>query len=151
MASSASIEVDRPSAEVFAYVTDPSRFGEWQHGVVGGHVATEGSPVVGDRCVTTRRIGFAERAVTSEITRIEPPHRWGLVGIDGPIRAEVNVTVQPLNGDRRSKVTIEIAFIGRGLGRLIVPLAVQPQARREMPANMTRLKERLETGDPVSG
>lgn len=32
-----SVEVDRPQEEVFAYVTDPSRFAEWQAGVVGGH------------------------------------------------------------------------------------------------------------------
>jgi uncharacterized protein YndB with AHSA1/START domain len=32
------IEVERPPAEVFSYVTDPSRFGEWQKNVVGGHI-----------------------------------------------------------------------------------------------------------------
>lgn len=151
MAFSTSIEVDRPPAEVFAYVTDPSRFSEWQRGVVGGHVACDGPPAVGDRCITTRRIGLAERAVTSQITLVDPPRSWGLAGIDGPIRAEVNVTVEPLEGDRRSKVTIDIAFAGRGLGRLIVPLAVRPQARKEMPANMQRLKERLERPEAMPG
>jgi uncharacterized protein YndB with AHSA1/START domain len=32
----ATIDVDRPAAEVFAYATDPSRFPEWQEGVVSG-------------------------------------------------------------------------------------------------------------------
>jgi hypothetical protein len=40
VAISASIEEDRPPAEVFTYVTDPSRFSERQKGVVGGHMAT---------------------------------------------------------------------------------------------------------------
>jgi len=31
-----SIEIARPQNDVFAYVTDPSRFAEWQAGVVGG-------------------------------------------------------------------------------------------------------------------
>ena len=44
-------------------------------------------PSVGARCVTTRRIGFVDRPVTSEITRIDPPRRWGIKGVDGPIRA----------------------------------------------------------------
>jgi hypothetical protein len=29
-----SAEIGRPAAEVFAYATDPSRFSEWQKGVV---------------------------------------------------------------------------------------------------------------------
>jgi hypothetical protein len=33
-----SIDVARPQAEAFAYVTHPSRFAEWQAGVVGGHM-----------------------------------------------------------------------------------------------------------------
>ena len=31
-------EVERPAAEVFAYATDPTRFSEWQKGVVDGHM-----------------------------------------------------------------------------------------------------------------
>ncbi|MGH9090711.1 MAG: SRPBCC family protein [Acidimicrobiales bacterium] len=146
MSISTSIEVERPQAEVFAYVTDPSRFGEWQDGVVSGHMANYGPPSVGDLCVSTRRIGFAQRSVTSEVTHIEPPRTWGVRGIDGPIRAEVNVTVEALESEQRSRVTIEIDFSGHGIGHVLVPLLVQPQARKEMPANVKRLKGRLETG-----
>lgn len=32
------IEIARPPEEIFSYVTDPSRFSEWQKGVVGGHM-----------------------------------------------------------------------------------------------------------------
>lgn len=31
-----SIDIARPQDEVFAYVTDPSTFSQWQAGVVGG-------------------------------------------------------------------------------------------------------------------
>jgi hypothetical protein len=34
----ATTEVDRPAAEVFAYATDPTRFSQWQKGVVEGHL-----------------------------------------------------------------------------------------------------------------
>jgi hypothetical protein len=64
-------------------------------------------------------------------------------GIDGPIRAAVDVTVQPL-GDERSRVTIAVDFAGHGIGKLLVPLVVRREARQEMPANVARLKERLE-------
>jgi uncharacterized protein YndB with AHSA1/START domain len=137
-------EVDRPVDEVFAYVTDPTRFVEWQQGVVNGHMAGDGPHGVGDRCLTTRRIGGAERAVTSEITHIDPPRAWGVRAIDGPIRAIVNVTVSPLVEGRRSRVTIALDFTGHGIGKLLVPLLVRPGARKEMPANLERLKQRLE-------
>lgn len=138
-----SIEVDRSAEEVFAYATDPSRFSEWQKGVVSGQMDSAGAPRVGDHCVTTRRIGFADRPDTSELVRFDPPHRWGVRGVDGPIRAVVEVTVEP-RSDNRAYLTIDVDFEGHGIGRLLVPLAVRPQARREMPANMATLKQRLE-------
>jgi uncharacterized protein YndB with AHSA1/START domain len=74
------IEVNRPAEDVFAYVTDPARFAEWQQGVVSGHMHGEGPHVAGDRCITTRKIGGAERSVISEITDIDPPKTWGFGG-----------------------------------------------------------------------
>ena len=88
-------------------------------------------PRVGDHCVTTRRIGFADRPATSELIRFEPPHRWGVRGVDGPIRARVDVTVEP-RSDTRALITIAVDFEGHGIGRLLVPLVVRREARREM-------------------
>ena len=72
-----SADIDRPAAEVFAYATDPARFSEWQKGVVDGHMDGPASgtqpPDVGARCVTTRRIGGANRPSTSELVHIDPP------------------------------------------------------------------------------
>ena len=138
-----SIEVARPPEEVFAYVTDPARFAEWQHNVIDGRVDGNGEPSVGDKCVTTRRIGLAKRPVTSEITKMDPPRAWAVRGIDGPIRAAVDVAVEALGGDERSRVTIEIDFEGRGIGKVLVPLLVRREAEKEMPENLQKLKERL--------
>jgi uncharacterized protein YndB with AHSA1/START domain len=142
----ATAEVGRPPNAVFSYVTDPARFGEWQKNVVSGHMEGNGPISVGAKCMTKRRIGFAERPVTSEVTHIDPPRTWGVRGVDGPIRAIVNVTVEPLDQNQRSRVTIELDFEGHGIGKLIVPLAVRREARNEMPENLRMLKERLEAG-----
>ena len=82
--------------------------------------------------------------MTSEITKLDPPTSWAVHGIDGPIRATVDVTVEPLNETSRSRVTITLDFEGHGIGKLLVPLIVRRQARGEMPANVERLKQRLE-------
>lgn len=139
-----SIEIARPQDDVFAYVTDPSRFAEWQAGVEGGSTEGGTSPHVGAKCRTTRRVGGTARQVTSEITKIDPPTSWGIHGIDGPVRAIVDVTVEPLNGNGQSRVTIEFDFEGHGIGKLLVPLVVRRQARSEMLANCRKLKQRLE-------
>jgi len=140
-------EIGRPAAEVFAYATDPARFSEWQKGVVDGHMdgLANGSqtPAVGARCVTTRRIGGANRPSTAELVHIDPPKTWGVRGIDGPIRAAVDVLVEPVT-DSRSRLTISVDFTGRGIGKILVPLMVRRDARKEMPDNMAALKQRME-------
>ena len=141
--SSVSVEVERPAAEVFNYATDPSRFHEWQQGVVSGSMQSRGAPAVGDRCVTSRRIGGAERPATSEVVELNPPRTWAVRGIDGPIRAQVDVCVESLT-DQRSRLTIAVNFEGHGIGKVLVPLVVRRQARAEMPGNIARLKERIE-------
>src|SRR5207247_6366798 len=121
-----SAEIGRPAAEAFTYATDPARFSEWQKGVVDGHMdgPADGQPTVGAKCVTTRRIGGANRPSTSELTHIDPPRAWGVRGTDGPIRAAVDVLVEPVTGSR-SRLTISVDFTGHGIGRILVPLIVR--------------------------
>jgi hypothetical protein len=62
------VQVGRAADDVFAYATDPTRFREWQQGVIDGHMET-GTPTVGTRCHTTRRIGGADRRSVSDVTK----------------------------------------------------------------------------------
>jgi hypothetical protein len=103
------------------------------------------TPAVGAKCVTTRRIGGASRPSTSELVQIDPPKTWGVRGTDGPIRAAVDVLVEPVTGDR-SRLTISVDFTGHGIGKIPVPLMVRREARKEMPANMAALKHKMEAG-----
>lgn len=73
---------------------------------------TNGPPTVGTKCHTTRRIGGAERPSVSEVTHIDTPKTWGVRGIDWPIRAIVEVTVEPLSTGR-SQLTISVDLIGQ--------------------------------------
>ncbi len=144
------IDVNRPAADVYSYATDPTRFSEWQQGVVSGQME-HGDPAGAHHCSTVRRIGFTEQRTTSELVHADPPKRWSVRGVDGPIRARVDVTVEP-TADSASRVTIAVGFdghgigigIGIGIGRLLAPLVVQRQALKEMPVNMRNLKAQLE-------
>jgi hypothetical protein len=83
---------------------------------------------------------LANRAVTSELTHVDPPRTLGVRGIDGPIRATVDLTVDALS-ETRSRLTIAVDFEGHGIGKILV---VRPQARKEMPRNLATLKRRIE-------
>ncbi|GAA4572197.1 hypothetical protein GCM10023176_34600 [Micromonospora coerulea] len=72
-----------------------------------------------------------------------PTHEVGVRGIDGPIRAIVNLAVEPVTA-RRSRLTIAVDFEGHGIGKLLVPLVVRREARKEMPTNLATLKQHLE-------
>jgi uncharacterized protein YndB with AHSA1/START domain len=141
-----SIEIARRPEEVFSYVTDPSRLAEWQESLVSARPEGGGPPAVGSRVVTTRRVGRRERTMTMEMTSLSAPRSWAVRGIDGPVRAIANGTVEPLDDGARSRVTIELDFEGHGLGKLLVPLVVRRQAQQELPSNIRNLKERLESG-----
>jgi hypothetical protein len=139
----AATEVGRPATQVFTYATDPTRFHEWQEGVVDGHLDRPGPPQAGAKCLTTRRIGWANRAVTSELTHVDPPRSWGVRGIDGLIRATVDFAVDALT-ETRARLTIAVDFEGNGIGKVLVPLVVRPQAQKEIPRNLASLKRRIE-------
>jgi uncharacterized protein YndB with AHSA1/START domain len=144
------VDVARPPDEVFRYVTDPSRFGEWQSDVVSAHIEGDGPPTVGSLCIMTRRIGGRDRTSTSEITELSPPRAWAIRGIDGPIRANVTVIVDPLQDGTQAHVAIHLDFEGFGIGKLIVPVVVR-EAHKEVPQSCQKLKARLESGsgDPA--
>jgi uncharacterized protein YndB with AHSA1/START domain len=138
-----SIEIARPPEEVFAYATDPARFGEWQDDVVGVRVEGGGPPGVGSRFTTVRRVGGAERTMTQEITEASAPRRWAARAVDGPVRPNATVTVEPLGGGAGSRVTFSLDFEGQGIGRPLLPM-IRRQAVKQAPRSYRKLKERLE-------
>jgi hypothetical protein len=74
-----------------------------------------------------------------------PAPDLGRAGHRPPDRAAVDVLVEPL-ARSRSRLTISVDFTGHGIGKILVPLMVRREARKEMPANMAALKQRMEAG-----
>jgi uncharacterized protein YndB with AHSA1/START domain len=138
-----SVEISRRPEDVFAYVTDPGHFPKWQESVV--KVEGQAPYTVGSKVVVTRRVGRMEREMTSEIAALSPPRSWVIRGVDGPIRGNVQGSVEPLGDGERSQVTIALDLEGHGLGKLLLPLIVRRQVEKEMPKNMEALKRQLET------
>ena len=138
------LDIARPPEEVYAYVTDPSRFPQWQRDVLRVRIQGGRPPGVGSRFTTTRRIGPVEQTMTQEITELSPPRRWAARGVDGPLRPSADVTVEPLDGGTRSRVTIALDFEGQGIGKLLPLEVIRRMAAKTAPKSYRNLTERLE-------
>jgi uncharacterized membrane protein len=140
-----SVDIDRRPEEVFAYLDQLDRHGEWQGNIVSTRVETEGPTRVGSRAVNRRKVPGGERDIRYEVTEHDPPRMVSFRGTDGPVRPVGTMTVEPLDGGSRSRVSIEFDLVGYGLGKLVAPLA-RRQAARQIPQDHAKLKERLESG-----
>ena len=139
------VEIARSPQDVFAYVTDPSRFTEWQDAVVSARLEGDGPPRQGSRLKMTRRTGRREQTLTTELTEYSPPRSYAFRGIDGPIRPIGKGTVEPVGDGEQSRFTFELDFEGKGIGKLMLPI-VRRQARQELLETHDNLKKRLESG-----
>jgi uncharacterized membrane protein len=138
-----SIEINRTPEDVFAYFEDLAKHGEWQQQIVSVHLDTDGPTRVGSRATDKRRLPGGTRDVSYEITEHDAPHKSSFRGVNGPIRPRGTVTVEPLDGGARSKLTLDFELEGKGVGVLLAPLA-RANARKEIPKSHRRLKELLE-------
>ena len=140
-----SIEIARSPEDVFAYIDQLERHGEWQSQIVSSQRETDGPTRVGTRATDVRRVPVGKQSVTYEITEHEPPRKTSFKGVNGPVRPVGTVTVEPA-GEGRSKLTLELDLQGHGLlGMVFAPLA-RSQSRKLVPQDQKRLKERLESG-----
>ena len=139
----ASTEIARSPQEVFDYVADATRLPEWQPSVEEAVADPPGLLQVGMTGREVRRVPGGRRTFRWEVTESDPGRRWGLRGIDGPVRAHVTVALAPTLGGAGTHVDYAIWFEGHGIGKLIRLLA-QQGARKDVPASLALLKQRLE-------
>jgi uncharacterized membrane protein len=145
-AISESIEINRRPEDVFAYLDDVERHGEWQDQIVAVERQGEGQLGVGSRVRETRRVPGGDRSMTYEVTEHDPPRQSSFRVLDGPVRAVGTISIEPVGDGSRSKLTISIDFQGHGLGgRVLLPVA-KSQARKQIPKDQAKLKQLLESG-----
>jgi hypothetical protein len=99
------VEIGRSPEDVFAYLDQLSRHGEWQDQIVSIEVLTEGPTRIGSRAAEVRRVPGGPRKFTYEITEHDPPRKASFRGLDGPVRPVGTVRVEPVGGGSRSRVT----------------------------------------------
>ncbi len=139
------VEIRRRPEEVFAYLDQPQRHGEWQSQIVSARVETEGPVRVGTRVKEIRKIGGREQDTSYEITEHDPPRRSSFRGTAGPVRPVGSVTIEPVGDGSSSRVTVEFDLVGQGMGKLLASVA-RMQARKTIGQSQEQLKAKLESG-----
>ena len=133
------LEIARPAADVFDYLTDVEKLPEWQASLVSARA--EGELGVGMRIVERRALLGRQAETELEVTACEPGHRFALHSVRGPVQLEIDHLLEQdgrstsLSVSARAKASGLLRFAGR---------AVEARARQELQRDFGRLKAILE-------
>jgi uncharacterized protein YndB with AHSA1/START domain len=100
------VVINKPLADVFAYVTSGSNYSKWQGAVEA--VTQEGADnTVGAGFTETRKFMGQELKTQMQITAVEANAKWAAKVVKGPIPYEVILTFAPEGGGAKMTMTIE--------------------------------------------
>jgi uncharacterized protein YndB with AHSA1/START domain len=134
------IDIDRPPEDVFALLTDIGRLPEWQ----GSAVSAEADGPLGEgaRIREQRRLFGREYRVVHEVAVFDPPHRFDVRSVEGPLPLTVSHTLEPSGGGTHLEVVAEAK--PKGMLRFAAGAAAKA-AEGEFRRDFERLKELLES------
>ncbi len=136
------VTVSRPRAEVFVYLADPRNLPEWQSSVLETRMEAEGPVAVGSRWTEVRRVLGRGMEAGVEVTEYEPDRRFSVRSVAGPVRFNVEHTLEEADGGTR------IRIVGRGeQSGFVAKLGdrlVARQAKQAFQSDFARLKDRVE-------
>jgi uncharacterized protein YndB with AHSA1/START domain len=101
-----SVVINKPRAEVYAFVTNGENTPKWQGGVEA--VSDEGPPnTVGTQYTEVRKFMGQEMKTTLEIVEVVPNVKWSSKVVKGPVPYTVTVTFEESGGGTKMTVTTE--------------------------------------------
>ena len=136
-----SVMINKPVAEVFAFVTNEENTTKWQGGVESSQV--EGpSNQVGSRYTEVRKFMGREMKTTLELTAFEPNAKWGAKVVKGPVPYEVVSLFETAGGG--TKVTTRVEGEPTGFFKVAEGM-VRSQLEKSLEEDFQRLKALLES------
>jgi uncharacterized protein YndB with AHSA1/START domain len=133
------VDIARPPADVFAYLTDVSKLPDWQ--ATASDTEVDGAVRQGARIRERRHFLGRDVRTELEVTAYEPPRRFDVRSRSGPVSFAIRHTLSPAPEGTRLRAEVDVQ-----LGRLMRLAAQGPLkvAEREFRSDFTRLKELLE-------
>ncbi len=140
--ASTSVEIDRPAAEVFAFVADFPNNPRWQRGMRACRWTSAPPHGVGSTYEQEARFLGKDVRNRFRLTAFEPGRRVSFESTGGSFPIAVTRTVEPLGPDR-ARFTEEVEGDARGFYRIAEPLLCV-MVRRSIKRDFPRLKRLLE-------
>ena len=138
------IVIERPKAEVFAYMQDPTKTTQYNSNLKEFSKTSEGQVGKGTQYRGVAKVAGRKIEWTSEITEWEENKHWHVRSIQSPVDFEIDVTVRDLEGNTHLVFHQESGSFFEGFrGRLADPLVTRMYAR-DVRSNLAKLKELLE-------
>ena len=137
-------DIERPRAEVAAYVGDPGNATEWYENITSVSWETSPPAKVGSRIAFTARFLGRELAYTYEVRDIVADERFVMSTAQGPFPMETTYTWEdiPCGGTR---MTLRNRGTATGFSKIATPMLTAAM-RRANRKDLARLKALLETG-----
>jgi uncharacterized protein YndB with AHSA1/START domain len=137
----ASVVINRPVEEVFAYVVDPNNTAQWAGPVVEAKQTSEGP--VGLGTTSTRVTQFLGRSMeaTYEITEFEPNKYYADTMTSGPVPINGRISFDSVKDG--TKVTVKGEIGAAGFFKLAEPLLAR-MGKRQTATDVQTLKDLLE-------
>lgn len=139
---SAEIIINRPVAEVFAFIKDMNNHATWQTGVLESKITSEGEVGVGTTYKYVTQMMGRQISTTGEIITCDPNERFMYRSTSGPFQIAGGYTFEVV-GDS-TKVTQRIVADIEGFFRLAEPVVVR-SVQSTIENNLMTLKETLES------
>jgi uncharacterized membrane protein len=137
----ASVVINRPVEEVFAFMSDVKNWLKWQSGMLEAEQSSEGPAGVGTTCRGVNQFLGQRMEWTSEITAYELNEKIEQRIKSGPMLIEQIVEFEPVEGG--TKLTLGGEGETGGLFKLAEPM-VNRRMQKEMEGNISNLKDILE-------
>lgn len=138
-----SVHIDRPVAEVFAYVTDPDNQTTIQSNMID--FQSDGPLEKGRRTSGVTRVAGRKVDWSSEVTEFEQDRHFEIRSIDAPMDFHITWHFEAEDGGTRVRFEQEVGSLGSFFGRLADPVVTKMYAR-DVRGNLENLKTLLEEG-----
>jgi uncharacterized membrane protein len=135
------LTINKPSADVFAFVGNPTNVPKWQEGVIESRIVSSGPIGVGTQIVDKRKVlGLREVEATLEVTAFEPNKKYAWKIITGPTKVQGSVILEPATNGTKVSILIQAEPVGLNLPEDVM----QKQMETQIKGNLERLKKVLE-------
>ena len=138
----ATVFIDRPVEDVFAFVGDQHNAPRWQKGLVEVRKTTEGPIGLGTRHDFSRKVMGRMMVAGNEYTAYELNKRIAFKTTSGPMKLQACYRTEASGTGTQLTCTMELDK-GSGLFGLLLPLIVR-SIRKDMRLNFVTLKGLLE-------